>query len=155
MNAEEKLKHVREQKDKLLQISEDDIKDVPNKIGRQIFEETDILDTNNVLDMLMRYIFVANKITLEYFNVKFKEYAKGKVKIFPKKMNSQRNNLLKAIRKGNISYFMFITIIVHILEYNIENLSIDLNLNNTGIKTYKLSDIFKFPKLNNFTTEEN
>ena len=154
MNVNEKEQHKKEQEDKLLQISKPDNKTIKNRIGRHIFSEKDILNTNNVLDMLLRFIFVQNEITIEYFNVKFRDYAKDKVKIFPKKMNSQRNNLLKALRKGNISYFIFITIIVHILEYNIEDLAINLNLNNSGINTYRLSDIFKFPKIKVHSEQE-
>ena len=135
-----------EQLQKIKSIKKEDIIKVETEmLGTLLFTEDSIKDYSNVLDLLLRLIFVKNNITVEFFNKKFKEYAKHKIKMSPNKINSQKNNFLKAIKRGNVSYFMFQTIISHVLGYNILDLKIDLKIGEI-VETYKLQDIFKFPK---------
>ena len=130
---------------KLKNIKKEEIVKVDTeRIGTLIFTEDSIRDYSNVLDLLLRLIFVKNDITVEFFNRKFKEYAKHKIRMNSNKINSQKNNFLKAIKRGNVSYFMFQTIISHVLGYNILDLKIDLKIGDV-VETYKLQDIFKFP----------
>ena len=134
-----------EQKKKLKAIKKEEIVKVnTDNIGILIFTEDSIRDYSNVLDLLLRLIFVKNNVTFELFTRKFKEYAKYKLRMNSNKINSQKNNFLKAIKRGNVSYFMFQTIVSHVLGYNILDLQIDLKIGES-IETYKLQDIFKFP----------
>lgn len=61
----------------------------------------------NVLDTLLRGFFIQQGITKEIFNYRFHDYALNKLGLHSTELNWTKGNLLKAIYKGNITFFVF------------------------------------------------
>ena len=87
--------------------------------GLSIFNKNQVMEVGNVLDRLLRLIFINNNIGLDYLSEKNRLYALDKRGVLPSKVSNSRGNLLTAISTGNLTWKKFQEIIVGILEYNI------------------------------------
>ena len=77
------------------------------KIGTLLFTKESVERGINQLDKILRLLLWRNKITLEYFNDKFKEYALNVEGIHPTRLRSKKGNLLKALKNGRITFRTF------------------------------------------------
>jgi len=128
--------------EKLSNIKKNQINKEESVIGTNIFEEKDIKKCTNILDLLLRSVFVQKSITLERFNIKYKKYSC--LKTNPKKIYDQKKNVLAAIKRGNLSYAVFITVISHILEFEIMDVEISLNIHDS-LEKFNLGDLISAP----------
>lgn len=90
--------------------------------GELIFKPEDINATPWAPDRLLRRLFVENNITDAYFNEKYKIYAYLKLGLHPIKASNNRSNIMKAIKKGHITYTKLIEVINNILGFEITDM---------------------------------
>lgn len=96
-------------------------------IGKLIFTEEDVNSSPWPPDRLLRRLFVDNRITDAYFNEKYKLYAYVKLGLPPSKASNNRTNILKALKKGHITYNKLIEVISNILGYEITDMILVFN----------------------------
>ena len=123
-----------------------DIEKMSNRMvraGTMIFTEQDILRVTYPLAKILRMILVENNVTYEVFHRKHREYAE-KSGMTGSDANSNKNNLLRAMKKPKVTYDHVETVVCVILGLNLLNLEFTLRDCTTGeIKNYKLSDAEK------------
>ena len=71
--------------------------------GEPMFHPEEIFETEHILDQMLRGIFVKRGITYQYFGDRFRHYAVNVLGLEQKMTNSNKGNLLKALRRGNIT----------------------------------------------------
>lgn len=96
------------------------LKDLPIPIdndtsGVPIFTEQSIKESKNELDILLRTLFVKYGITRLMFMRQFNRYAVSLLHIPELMVNAQRENFLRAIKNGNITWPMFIKVSLSVL----------------------------------------
>lgn len=94
--------------------------------GTPLFTEEQIHETTWPWDQLLRKICVRNNITVEYFNERYHDYMVYVCNQPPSKVNTQKNNLLKALYHGHITYKRFDEALSKILGFRVVNIHIDV-----------------------------
>jgi hypothetical protein len=107
---------------KISSITSSDELESLKRVGDLIFTEEDINATSWPLDRLLRQLFVENNITDAYFDAKYEIYSYVKLGLDKTKASNNRSNILKAIRKGRITYTKFLEVVSSILGYSISNM---------------------------------
>lgn len=107
------------------------LKDLPVPIdndtsGAPIFTEDDIKASQNEPDVLLRTLFVKYGITRLMFTRQFNRYAVSLLHIPELKVNAQRENYLRAVKNGNITWPMFIKILMSVLGMKIGRMTLEL-----------------------------
>ena len=116
---------------------------VSTKSGKPIYNFRNILQTINPIAKLLRMIFVDRDVTNEELDAyhELAEKSKGK---YPRDINTDRNNMKKALVRERMSVQQFEKILT-ILDLLILDMSYTLQDLRTGeIREYKLSDIQEF-----------
>lgn len=103
--------------------------------GIPIFSEEDIKLSRNKLDVLLRMLFVKYGITRLRFARQFQKYAVSVLLIAEMNINAQRENYLRAIKEGNITWKKFEQVLEVILGLKMSRITIDC----TGIEGSKVS----------------
>lgn len=115
--------------------------------GRLIFEESDIRDKRGTFDVLLMRIFIFFEITFEQFTQKHKIYMLENGETLAQRITSDRNNIIKLLKKMKdakfrdkpvISIKYFEKIIIRILKYNIA--TIQLVLKDIDNKKYSVTE---------------
>lgn len=103
------------------------LKDLPVPIdndtsGVPIFTESNIKESKNELDVALRTLFVKYGITRLMFTRQFNRYAVSLLHIAELNVNAQRENFLRAIKNGNITWPMFIKVSLSVLGMRLTRL---------------------------------
>lgn len=106
------------------------LKDLPVPIdndtsGIPIFNEEDVEKSRNKLDVLLRLLFVKYRVTRLRFARQFQKYAISVLSIPVMHINSQRENFLRAIRDGNITWNKFESVLAVILGLKMSKITIE------------------------------
>ena len=116
---------------------------VSTKSGTQIYNYRNIFQTMNPVAKLLRMIFVDREITDEELDA-YHEYSERRKGKYPRDINTDRNNMKKALIRERMSVQQFEKILT-ILDLSILDMSYTLQDLRTGeIREYKLSDIQDF-----------
>ena len=116
---------------------------VSTKSGKQLYNFRNILQTMNPVAKLLRMIFVDREVTNEELDA-YHEYAEKSKGKYPRDINTDRNNMKKALVRERMSVQQFEKILT-ILDLSILDMSYTLQDLRTGeIREYKLSDIHEF-----------
>jgi len=98
------------------------VEDALRRSGTPVFVAADIAESENFLDRFLRMIFVRKRITNEYLATRCRNYAINVLNIHPTKANSPGSNLLRALKKGDISQKRFNEALISVLGYRIEDM---------------------------------
>ena len=103
------------------------LKDLPVPIdndtsGVPIFTEESIQESINELDIMLRTLFVRYGITRLMFTRQFNRYAVSLLHIAELKVNAQRENYLRSIKNGAITWPMFIKVSLAVLGMRLTRL---------------------------------
>ena len=91
------------------------------KEGQLIFTEEDVKSSKSPLDYLLRSLFYQTSVTDAYFNARHRQYA-GDLNMDFQKATNAKNNLMKALRKGNITISRFIEALVNVLRLSVKDI---------------------------------
>ena len=89
--------------------------------GQLIFTQEDVNNSISPLDHLLRSLFVKMGVTDAYFNARHRQYANDLQMDFQTATNA-KNNLMKALRKGGITFSRFIEALVNVLHLVIRDI---------------------------------
>lgn len=89
--------------------------------GQLIFDQNDVKESCSLLDHLLRSLFYTTHVTDAYFNARHRQYAMD-LNLEPADATNKKNNLMKALRKGNITFTRFVEAIVNVLHLCIKDL---------------------------------
>ena len=89
-----------------------------------IFTKEDIAKTNHPIAKLLRIILVDNNVTYEIFKIKHHQYCQS-IHIPPSKINSDRNNLSRAMLDSTLTWTKFEQIVCLILGFSILKIPCD------------------------------
>lgn len=92
--------------------------------GTPIFNEEDIKNSKNDLDVLLRTLFVKYGITRLMFSRQFHQRAVSMLNIPELKINAQRENYLRALRDGNITWPKFCNVLLVILGLRLARITL-------------------------------
>lgn len=109
-------------------------------IGDPLFAEYEINLTAWPLDRMLRKLCVDNRITDTYFNERYKLYAYVKLGLHPTKAGNNKNNIMKAIKKGHITYTKFVEVASKILGFEVTNMVVVFNSATGERQTISLTD---------------
>lgn len=109
-------------------------------IGEPLFTTEEITETAWPLDRLLRKLCVDNRITDAYFNERYKIYAYVKLGLHPTKACNNKNNIMKAIKKGHITYTKLVEVASKILGFEISNMVFTFNAPAGSRQTISLAD---------------
>lgn len=103
------------------------LKDLPVPIdndtsGVPIFTEESIQESSNELDIMLRTLFVRYGITRLMFTRQFNRYAVSLLHIAELKVNAQRENYLRSIKNGAITWPMFVKVSLAVLGMRLTRL---------------------------------
>lgn len=116
---------------------------VSTKSGKQIYNYRNIFQTMNPIAKLLRMLFVDRELTDEELDA-YHEYSERRKGKYPRDINTDRNNMKKALFRERMSVQQFEKILT-ILDLSILDMSYTLQDLRTGeIREYKLSDIQDF-----------
>ena len=102
-----------------------------------IFTEKDVVKAGNMLKAMLIRILIEKQITFDKFKMLHREYAL-KIGIPPRKIASDRNNIIRSIHdRDKLTYRMFTDITKNILGFNLKNVSMVLKERDN--RTYLLS----------------
>lgn len=113
---------------------------ITRRTGTPLFTRDQITEHPDILVKLLRLILVDNNVSVEEFTVKFRTYALETLRMHPTKINTQKRNLLVAMRKSRITWKRFVEIVSYVLGFNITDLHIALVTDKGKDKKYTLSD---------------
>jgi len=92
--------------------------------GKLVFDDEDVLKSDDMLKATLVKIFVDKKITYKKFIEAHREYMLS-LGVLPKQIVSNRNNLIKSLLLNNtLTYKRFETILRNILKLNLVNVSL-------------------------------
>jgi len=108
----------------------DALKELPVPIdndtsGIPIFTEADIPESINEPDVILRLLFIRYRVTRLRFARQFKKYAVSIICIPEMSINAQRENFLRNIRMGNITWRTFKRVVEVILGLKMTKITID------------------------------
>lgn len=106
------------------------LKDLPVPIdndtsGIPIFNDEDVGKSTNKLDVILRLLFVKYGITRLRFARQFQKYAVSVLLIPELSINAQRENYLRSIKDGNITWKKFEQVLEVILGLKMARITID------------------------------
>lgn len=107
--------------------------------GTLIFEPSQVCETTHKHDRILRGFLVQNRVTVEYFGERFRSWAMISRGVFHTEVNTQKNNLLKALRKGYITFNKFEEAL-EVLGYHIKDTAYEISDESGNVETYKYSD---------------
>ena len=93
--------------------------------GIPIFQEEDVNNSSNKLDVLLRMLFVRYRVTRLRFAKQFQKFAVSFLRIPVMHINSQRENFLRAVRDGNVTWNKFESVLAVILGLRIVKITIE------------------------------
>ena len=112
--------------------------------GTPLFTKEDIFATTGLWDRILRGLCVRDRITVEYFNERYKDYALNVVFMAEGKVNTEKNNLLKAIKRGGITTNRFMVAVCNVLGYEISKVDLIMTTKqgkDVSITTDDLADL--------------
>lgn len=107
--------------------------------GSPLFTKDQVNETPYPLDRIIRAIIVDNHISKEYFSERAKTYAKLTLGIHQTKVGNYKSNILKTLKKGNISIRKFFEIVHHILGFPISDIKVNL-ATDENIRSYHVNN---------------
>lgn len=107
--------------------------------GEPLFTKEQLLEAPGSLDRILRRICIENNISKAYFMEKYKEYAINKRGMFPTQAANNRANMLKALYKGDITYKLMITVLDHVLGFELDDMTMVVKTQK-GTKTYGVKE---------------
>lgn len=113
--------------------------DLLKQQGEPLFTEEQLSEATWCLDKILRKVCIENNISRAYFMEKYKNYAINKRGMFPTQAANNRANTLKSLYKGNITYKLLLTVLDHVLGFELEDMSMVINTNN-GKKSYGIKE---------------
>lgn len=93
--------------------------------GIPIFTKDDIATSLNEPDVMLRMLFIRFRVTRLRFARQFKKYAVSVLCIAELNINAQRENFLRNIRTGNITWTKFKQVVEVILGLKMTKIAID------------------------------
>jgi len=91
--------------------------------GEPLFTKEQLESATWCLDKILRKVCIENNISKPYFMEKYKDYAINKRGMFPTQAANNRANLVKALYKGGITYKLMITVLDHVLGFELDNMT--------------------------------
>ncbi len=91
--------------------------------GEPLFTKEQLESATWCLDKILRKACIENNISKPYFMEKYKDYAINKRGMFPTQAANNRANLVKALYKGGITYKLMITVLDHVLGFELDNMT--------------------------------
>lgn len=107
--------------------------------GEPLFTKEQLMEATWCLDKILRKACIENNISKPYFMEKYKEYAINKRGMYPTQAANNRANLIKALYKGGITYKMMITVLDHVLGFELDDLTMVIKTP-TGNKEYGVKE---------------
>ena len=107
--------------------------------GEPLFTREQLEESTWCLDKMLRKICIENRVSKPYFMEKYKDYAINKRGMYPTQAANNRANLIKALYKGNITYKLMITVLDHVLGFELDDLTLVVKTK-TGTKVYGLKE---------------
>lgn len=120
----------------------DELEDL-KKQGSFIFDDDDpIMSSTNELDRLVVKYCRDNSVTAQYFAARYNQYSTRVQGYLQAQASTNRANLLKALRKGNITVRVFFAFIKNVFGFTIDNLAMTMRDPRTNIPyTCYLNDV--------------
>jgi len=104
-----------------------------------------------VLDRILRRVFVDHQISVHYFKEEYHRYALQFTNPDDvRRARSGFDNMLKALRVGNITMKRFLIALIGVLRYRLEDLQISLRIDNDRTEV-SLSEVIKRGRLHRAT----
>lgn len=91
--------------------------------GEPLFTKEQLESATWCLDKILRKACIENNISKPYLMEKYKDYAINKRGMFPTQAANNRANLVKALYKGGITYKLMITVLDHVLGFELDNMT--------------------------------
>lgn len=114
--------------------------------GKPLFSENDpIYNSTQVLDRFVIRCCQDNHITEPYFHEKYTRYAINVLGYHPTQASTQRSNMLKMMKKGNITFKRFIEFCCRVLDMPLNKMSFEFTKPSGERFNMELNDLSKQP----------
>lgn len=91
------------------------------RVGTPLFLPKDVGRSAGLLDHMIRFIMVDSEVTGDYFTGMHRKYASIALGVVKERVAQHKTNLLKALRKGNITFKVFAATL-RVLGYSVEDI---------------------------------